>query len=60
MKQSWRFCGWIFPGQVSWWDACWLLGGTKVGSRWWTWSEKLNCKVESLCVLGFCFERPLS
>jgi hypothetical protein len=37
---------------VTWWRACWLLGW------WWTWSEKLECEVDSLCVLGFCFERP--
>jgi hypothetical protein len=57
-KTGWRFHGWIAPGSVTWGDACWFLGGTKVGSRWWQWSDTLDTEVESLCVLGFCFERP--
>lgn len=53
--KGWRYCGWVFPGEVTWLCARghWLIGG------WWEWSEKLECKVDSFCIFGFCFERPL-
>lgn len=58
-EKRWRFAGWFFPGTVSWGSASWLYGGSVTGSTWWTWSNKLNCEVESLCIFGFCWEKPL-
>jgi len=49
---KWKYIGWLYPGEATWHDACWFIGGTAVGSTWWEWSDKQQCVVES-----FCFEK---
>jgi hypothetical protein len=36
------------------WFYFWFVGS------WWEYSQELKCEVDSLCILGFCFERPIS
>ncbi len=56
---KWRFKNWIFPFYTTWCSYSWFLSGTIIGGSWWDLNDDETMIVDSLCILGFCFEKEL-
>lgn len=55
---KWYFKNWCFPFHTTWWWWSWWLCGSVVGGGWGI-DDSETKRVDSLCILGFCFEKIL-
>jgi len=59
MNNKWKYKNWIHPFYTTWWSYNWFLSGTVTGGTWWGVNDEKTKIVDSLCVLGFCFEKEI-
>lgn len=59
MNKKWKFKNWIPPFYGKWWLYNYLFCGSYFGGDWWTANDDYTKRVESICILGFCFEKEI-